>query len=86
MTLSQSFENLCKLVFSERLFVSSEPRGVGRFTGRGWQQWGGWATPRWGGGGVNCGGVSFVRVSSTSKNRPSHHKYKFPEQFELKQS
>ena len=39
-----------------------------------------------GGVGVNCGGVSLVRVSSTSKNRPSHHKYKFPEQFEPKQS
>ena len=23
-------------------------------------------------------------VSSTSKNRPSHHKYKYPKQFELK--
>ena len=32
----------------------------------------------WGGGGG--GGVS------TSKNRSSHHKYKFPKQFELKQS
>ena len=33
-----------------------------------------------GGGGVNSG------VSSTSKNRLSHHKYKSPKQFELKQS
>ena len=33
-----------------------------------------------GGGGGNSGGVS------TSKNRPSHHKYKSPTQFELKQS
>ena len=39
-----------------------------------------------GGGWVNCGGVSLLRVFSTSKNRPSHHKYKFPERFELKQS
>ena len=29
---------------------------------------------------------STVGVSSTSKNRPSHHKYKSPKQFELKQS
>ena len=35
-----------------------------------------------GGGGVNSGGG----VSSTSKNRPSHNKYKSPKQFELKQS
>ena len=34
------------------------------------------------GGGVNSGG----RVPSTSQNRPSHHKYKSPKQFELKQS
>ena len=35
-----------------------------------------------GGGGVNRGGGGV----STSKNRPSHHKYKSPKQFELKQS
>ena len=34
------------------------------------------------GGGVNSGGG----LSSTSKNRPSHHKYKSPKQFELEQS
>ena len=36
-----------------------------------------------GGGGVNKGGGV-----STSKNRPSHHKYKYksPRQFELKQT
>ena len=32
------------------------------------------------------GGGSTVGVSSTSKNRPSHHKYKSPKQFELKGS
>ena len=39
------------------------------------------------GGGGAIGG-STVGVSSTSKNRPSHHKYKYesPKQFELKQS
>ena len=31
-------------------------------------------------------GVSTVGVSSTSENHPSHHKYKSPNQFELKQS
>ena len=35
-----------------------------------------------GGRGVNSGGG----VSSTSENRPSHHKYKSPKQFGLKQS
>ena len=37
-----------------------------------------------GGGGVNKGGGGV----STSKNRPSHHKYKYksPRQFELKQT
>ena len=31
-------------------------------------------------------GGATVGVSSTSKNRPSHHKYKSPKQCELKQS
>ena len=39
----------------------------------------------WGGGGVNRGGGGGGFVS-TSNNRPSHHKYKSPKQFELKQS
>ena len=46
----------------------------------------GWgATGRWGGnsGGVSSGGGG---GSSTSKNRCSHHKYKTPKLFELKQS
>ena len=40
-----------------------------------------WATVGWGGGnreqsgGQKWGGGSTVGVSSTSKNRPSHHKY-----------
>ena len=34
-----------------------------------------WGQQRGEGGGGNRGG-STVRVSSTSKNRPSHHKYK----------
>ena len=40
-----------------------------------------------GGGGAIVGGVSSGGVgSSTSKNRCSHHKYKTPKLFELKQS
>ena len=31
-------------------------------------------------------GVLTVERSLTSKNRPSHHKYKSPKEFELKQS
>ena len=44
------------------------------------------ATARWVG--LGAIGGSTVGVSSTSKNRPSHHKYKYksPKQFELKQS
>ena len=40
------------------------------------------------GGGVRAIGGSTVGMSSTSKDRPSHHKYKykFPKQIELKQS
>ena len=40
------------------------------------------------GGGCEGNGGSTVAMSSTSKNRPSHHKYKYesPKQFELKQS
>ena len=49
----------------------------------------GWATVGWGnsavGGGCNNGG-STVGVPSTSKNRPSQHKYKSLKQIELKQS
>ena len=49
--------------------------------------WGG-ATGRWGaivgGGGQQWGGGG--GGSSTSKNRCSHHKYKTPKLFELKQS
>ena len=37
------------------------------------------------GGRGNSGG-STVGVSSTSKNHPSHHKYRSPKQFELKLS
>ena len=44
--------------------------GVGGNSARGWG---------------NSGG-STVEGSSTSKNRPSHHKYKSPKQFELKRS
>ena len=55
--------------------------------GREGHQWGAEATAWWGGGGGNSGGGgSTVGVSSTSKNRPSHHKYKSPKHFELKQS
>ena len=54
--------------------------------------WGGraWAKVGWGqqcgGGGHKSGGRSTVGVFSTSKNRRSHHKYKFPQQFEQKGS
>ena len=64
-------------VFSVRFF---ERRDVGGG--------GGGATARWGrGGGVEVimGGAT-LRVSSTSTNSSSHHKYKSPIQFELKQS
>ena len=38
-------------------------------------------------GGNSAVGVgAIVGVSATSKNRPSHHKYKPPKQFEMKQS
>ena len=46
-----------------------------------WQQWGGGQQR---GGGGNRG--SAVGVSSTSKNRPSQHKYRSPKQFKLKRS
>ena len=52
----------------------------------GQQRGGGGGGSRGVGGGVAVVGVSTVGVSSTSKNRPSHHKYKSPKQFELKQS
>ena len=45
----------------------------------------GWGQQR-GGGGVGNSGGSSVGVSSTSKNRLSHYKYKSPKQFELEQS
>ena len=41
---------------------------------------------QWGGGQQRGGGGSKAGVSLTSKNRPLHHKYKSPKQFELKQS
>ena len=43
----------------------------------------------WGGaprGGAIVGLGSTVQGSSTSRNRPSHHKFRSPKQFELKQS
>ena len=46
--------------------------------------WGG-ATARWGVEAI-VGVVGEGGGVSTSKNRPSHHKYKSPKQFELKQS
>ena len=50
--------------------------------GWGWETVG-WGQQRgWGSG--KCGG-STVGVSSTSKNRPSHHKYKSPKQLGLKE-
>ena len=54
--------------------------------GGGISGWG--ATAWWGAVGAivgGGGGGSTVGVSSTFKNRPSHHKYKSPKQFELKQ-
>ena len=51
-----------------------------RMEGGGVQQWGGGGSSAVGG---NSGGRagSTVRVSSTSKNRPSHHKDKSTKQF-----
>ena len=53
----------------------------------------GWSSVARNGGGVNCadggsggGGGSTVEGSSTSKNCPSHRKYKSPKQFEMQQS
>ena len=68
--------NFC-FVFSERLFVSSYRRRGGG---------GEWVTVRKGGRGGGNSGWSTVDGSSTSTNLPSHHKYKSPKQFELKQS
>ena len=55
----------------------------GATTGLGW-------TARWGGGGNSGGGGQLAGGGgvSTSKNRLSHHKYKYksPKQFELTQS
>ena len=51
--------------------------------GGGGGQRGVWGQQR---GGSNWGEGSTLGVSSTSKNRPSQHKYKSPKQFELKQS
>ena len=53
--------------------------------------WGGGGVQQLGGGGNSkVGGQKWrgatVGVSSTSKNAPSHHMYKSPKQFELKQS
>ena len=77
-------------VFSDRLFDSSHGRGevapvadveVG---GVGWVgNIGMGVTALWGW--DNIGGTT-VGVSSTSKNRPSHHKNKSPKQSQLKQS
>ena len=52
----------------------------------GGQHWVG-GQQRGGGGGENSGGMGVNRGGVlTSKNRPSHHKYKSPKQFELKGS
>ena len=50
--------------------------------------WGGGVNSAVGVGGGKRGGGQQWGVSSTSKDRPSHHKYKYdsPKQFELKQS
>ena len=44
------------------------------------------ATARWGLGAIVGGGSTVGGGSSTSKNRSSHHNYRSPKQFELKQS
>ena len=75
--LEKNCENYYKIAcFSDRLFGSSH--GVQRGADGG-------------GGGNSAGdgaivGGSTVGVSSTSKNHPSQHKFKSPNQFELKQS
>ena len=78
-------------VFSDGLFVSSYGGGGVGGALDGW--WGGRALGNSGMSAQQFGGGwgkkwlgSTVWVSSTSKNRPSHHKYKSPKQFELKQS
>ena len=52
---------------------------MGGNTGLGGQQRGGGGGNSGGGGSTGGGGLTF-------KNRPSHHKYKSPKQFELQQS
>ena len=53
----------------------------------GGQHWVGGATARWGVEAiVGVGGQQGGGDVSTSKNRPSHHKYKSPKQFKLKGS
>ena len=73
----KNVKNFCLLVETVRGGV---PRGL---MGRGGGGGGGGGVVAIVGGG---GGGSTVGLSSTSKNRPSHHKYKSPKQFELKQS
>ena len=52
--------------------LGADGEGVG-------QEWGVGASTWWGVG-------AKLGVSSTSRNRPSHHKSKYPKHFELKQS
>ena len=86
------FKKLEKIAKNKFAFVASGCSSVashggggggGGCTGADWV-WG----KQWGGGQQRGGGGATVGVSSTSKNRPSHHKYKYksPKHFELKQS
>ena len=73
-------------LFRERL-LTRNGGGMHRGLMRMVQQWAGVGVTARGGGGGNSGGGGGGGVNSRGVfNRPSHHKYKFPQQFQLKQS
>ena len=92
----KKFEKNCKIIYKFAFLAI----GCLSVASHGGQHWGGGCTSGWWGvtsglGGQQRGGEmgakvggSTVGVSSTSKNRPSHHKYQYksPKEFELKQS
>ena len=85
----KKFENLYKFAFLASGCSSEASHGDGVAPGCwwGWQQLVGGATARLGLGEIVAGvGSKVGGMSSTTKNRSSHHKYKSPKQFELKQS
>ena len=77
---NENLLNLC--VFNDRMFkrIRGPTSGAdeeGATVEWGQQRGGGWRNSGWG---------STMGLSSTSKKRHLHHKYKSPKQFELKQS